>query len=116
MATPYHTGRARDLRRDQTEAERRLWRLVRNRQLGGFKFRRQFPIDRYVADFACAEARLVVELDGGQHAERADADAERTKVLEACGWEVVRFWNGDVIENERGVSDTILAALKLARA
>ena len=116
MATPYQTGRARDLRRDQTEAEGRLWKLVRNRQLGGYKVRRQFPIDRYIVDFACADARLVIELDGGQPAERADADIDRTRTLESCGWEVVRFWNGDVIENERGVAETILAAFKLARA
>jgi len=116
MATSHQTVRARDLRRDQTEAERRLWKLVRNRQLAGFKFRRQLPIDRYIVDFACADARLVIELDGGQHAERADADADRTRTLESCSWEVMRFWNGDVIENERGVAETILATLKLARA
>jgi very-short-patch-repair endonuclease len=116
MATPYQIGRARDLRRDQTEAERRLWKLVRNRQLGGFKFRRQYPIDHYIVDFACADARLVIELDGGQHAQRADADADRTRALESCGWEVMRFWNGDVIENERGVAETIIAALKLPKA
>ena len=107
-------ARARRLRRDQTDPERKLWSLLRGRQLVDVKFRRQCPIDRYVADFACMEARLIVELDGGQHADRAAYDAERTRVLELLGWRVVRFWNHEVIQNERGVMEAILLEIRLA--
>ena len=103
------TERARRLRRDQTNVEQRLWALLRNRQLDGFKFRRQVPIDRYVADFVCADAMLVVELDGGQHAADAAYDATRTAVLERLGYVVLRFWNHDVVETAEGVAETILA-------
>ena len=89
--------------------------MVRNRKIAGCKFRRQVPIDRYFADFACLEARLVVELDGGQHAEQIDYDAARTEVLESCGWRVLRFWNSQVLENPKDVAATIFAALQLAR-
>jgi very-short-patch-repair endonuclease len=71
-------------------------------------------IDRYFADFACVEAKLVVELDGGQHAERAAADAERTRALEMIGWRVIRFWNHEVLLETNGVLETILAALREA--
>ena len=106
------TGRARVLRRDQTDAERKLWSMLRNRQLGDCKFRRQVPIDRYFADFACVEAKLVVELDGGQHSDQIAYDTERTQVIEACGWRVIRFWNHEVLLESEGVTDTILAALR----
>ena len=106
------TVRARGLRRDQTDAERKLWSMLRNRQLDGCKFRRQVAIDRYFADFACVDAKLVVELDGGQHADQAEYDAERTRALEASGWRVIRFWNHDVLLEPEGVADTILAALR----
>ncbi len=108
-------GRARTLRRDQTDVERKLWSLLRGWQLGGFKFRRQYPIDCYFADFACVEARIVVELDGGQHGVQLDYDTARTRELERCGWHVVRFWNHELIENPIGVLDTILVALHAAR-
>ena len=107
--------RARALRVLSTEAERKLWSLVRGRQLDGAKFRRQLPIDRYFADFACVEARLIVELDGTQHAAQAAYDAERTRVLEASGWHVMRIWNNELFENIEGVGLAILAELKLAR-
>ena len=103
--------RARALRISQTEAEAKLWRALRNRQLDGFKFRRQVPIDRYIADFACVDAKLVVELDGGQHTEAVEYDAERTKVLQACGFEVLRFWNGELADNFDGVMETIRRSL-----
>jgi len=109
------THRARELRERSTDAEWKLWAVVRNRQLGGFKFRRQVPIDRYFADFACLEARLVVEIDGSQHQDRAAYDAARTEVLEACGWRVVRFDNYDVLTNPVGVGDPILRELELVR-
>ena len=94
--------RARELRGDATDVEARLWSLLRSRQLGGAKFRRQYPIDRYFADFACVEAKLVVELDGGQHADQAAYDAQRTETLRLAGWKIIRFWNTDVTENLGG--------------
>ena len=115
MVATVRTARSRALRRDQTEAERKLWSMLRNRQLDGCKFRRQQPIDRYFADFACVEARLIVELDGGQHSDRVLHDAERTEILERLGWRVIRFWNHEVLSEGGGVAETILAALKLAR-
>ena len=101
-----HAGR---LRRDATNAEKMIWHILRNRQLAGAKFRRQATLGRYVVDFLCVEAKLVVELDGGQH--DAETDAQRTRWLEAQGYRVMRFWNNDVIENLEGVADTIRAAL-----
>ncbi|HEY7899853.1 MAG TPA: DUF559 domain-containing protein, partial [Caulobacteraceae bacterium] len=83
--------------------EHRLWSILRNRQLDGRKFRRQVPIGPYYADFACHEARLVIELDGAQHADRIAADSARTRAIEALGWKVVRFWNTEVTENLDGV-------------
>jgi len=102
---------ARRLRRQQTDAERLLWFRLRDRRLGGWKFRRQFPIDRYVVDFFCADAHLVIELDGGHHAVRTDADAARTKMLETMGYLVLRFWNNDVMRNIDGVLKEILTGL-----
>ncbi len=97
------------LRRDRTEAEDRLWQVLRNRQLGGFKFRFQASIFPFVADFLCVEAGLIVEVDGGQHSEAADA--RRTACFEGSGYRVIRFWNNEVIENLDGVAATILEAL-----
>ena len=110
------TGIARRLRRDQTDAERVLWFRLRDRRLGGWKFRRQGPIDRYVVDFVCVDGRLVVELDGGQHGERIQQDAARTEVLQAMGYLVLRFWNNDVLENTDGVVETILDTLNQSRS
>jgi len=109
------TKMARRLRRDQTDAERRLWSRLRGRALAGFKFRRQVPIDRFVADFACIEAKLIVELDGGQHADRIAYDEARTKVLEQAGFQVLRFWNHQVLLETEGVLEDILAHLLLSR-
>jgi very-short-patch-repair endonuclease len=106
---------ARRLRRNQTDAERILWFRLRDRRLNGSKFRRQFPIDRYVVDFFCADAHLIIELDGGQHAVRTDADAQRTKVLEAMGYMILRYWNNDVIQNIDGVLEDIYTALERHR-
>ena len=107
---------ARKLRRKQTDAERKLWFLLRDRRLGGWKFRRQFPIDRFVVDFFCVDAHLIIELDGGQHALRVDADANRTRILEAMGYLVLRFWNNDVMQNIDGVVEEIVAALERHRS
>jgi primosomal protein N' (replication factor Y) len=93
-----------------TDAERRLWSALRGRRLRGYKFRRQHPLGPFVADFACIEHRLVVEADGGQHAESPD-DERRTAWLERRGWRVLRFWNTDILTNIDGVQDVILRAL-----
>ena len=110
------TRQARALRHSSTDAEHRLWAVIRNRQLEGFKFRRQVPIGHYFADFACIEARLVVELDGSQHMDRVEEDERRTRELEAAGWHVIRFGNNDVLFELDGVSRVILDALKVVRA
>jgi very-short-patch-repair endonuclease len=106
--------RARRLRRDQTDAERKLWLRLRDRRLNGWKFKRQVPIDRYIADFCCPDARLIIELDGGQHTMNEEADAKRTAFLESCGYLVLRFWNNDVLKNMDGVLEEILATLPQA--
>jgi primosomal protein N' (replication factor Y) len=104
------TSRARALRRDMTEAERALWRLLRSRALAAAKFRRQHPIPPHVADFACVPARLVVEVDGGQHG--GAADAARDAAMRGAGWRVLRFWNTDVLGNPEGVLERIAEALR----
>jgi very-short-patch-repair endonuclease len=109
-------GVAKRLRRNQTDAERVLWFHLRDRRLQGLKFKRQVPIDRYVVDFCCADARLIIELDGGQHAIRTLEDANRTKVLEAMGYLVLRFWNNDVLQNTDGVLEEILNTLEQHRS
>jgi very-short-patch-repair endonuclease len=102
--------RARQLRQDATDAEQRLWSALRDRRLSGYRFRRQYPIGRYIADFACTRHRLIVEADGSQHAD-SDADRARTAWLEGQGWRVLRFWNNDVLANTDGVVETILKEL-----
>jgi len=104
------TERARGLRVDQTLAERRLWSRLRNRQLGGWKWRRQVPRGPFIVDFLCADADLVIELDGDTHATTVDYDERRTRHLEGPGLRVLRFWNGDIATNLDGVCDSILAA------
>lgn len=109
--------RARRLRREQTRPEAVLWTLVRGRRLSGFKFRRQVPIDRYVVDFVCMEARVIVELDGGAHddEETQIRDLERTAILEACGYLVMRFANQAVLNDPGAVGDAIVTTLRIAR-
>jgi len=96
------TRLARRLRNHSTRAEQRLWRYLRSRSLAGFKFVRQEPIGPYIVDFVCREKRLVVELDGGQHAEN-NRDAMRDRWLVERRYRVLRFWNNEVIENIEGV-------------
>ena len=103
---------ARRLRRAQTDAERRMWMLLRDRRISGVKFRRQHPIGAYVVDFCCAEARLIIEIDGGYHASNRNADATRSRVLEVQGYRVLRFWNNEVLGNTAGVLHRILEALR----
>jgi very-short-patch-repair endonuclease len=100
------------LRQRCTEAETALWDRLRNRGLNGAKFRRQVPLGPFVVDFACFDARLVVEVDGGQHAASQQQDVQRTTWLEAQGYRVVRFWNNEVLENIEGVLQTIAANLE----
>ncbi|MEM8986837.1 MAG: endonuclease domain-containing protein [Pseudomonadota bacterium] len=105
---------ARRLRAEQTDAEAKLWTRLRNRQLGGWKFKRQTSKGPYIADFYCAKARLIVELDGGQHGEDANFahDKKRTTYLNENGQRVIRFWNNEVTDNLDGVLETILHHLE----
>ncbi len=102
---------ARVLRKNQTDAESRLWRQLRNRHLAGYKFRRQYPIGSYIADFVCLERHLIIEIDGGQHSELREHDEQRTQFLEKSGFRVLRFWNNDVLKNTDAVLNAILDAL-----
>ncbi len=101
---------ASHLRRDMTDAEMKLWLALRDRRLDGFKFRRQSTIGPYIVDFLCLEAKLIVELDGGQHNE--EIDALRTRFLEERGYTLLRFWNNEVLENFEGVLQVISETLK----
>lgn len=103
---------ARRLRKDATDAERKLWSALRHKQIEGFKFRRQVPIGEFVADFACLSQRLIIEVDGGQHDAERERDAARTAWLNARGYRVIRFWNNDVLDHLEGVVQTILTALQ----
>ena len=111
---PNLTHLARNLRRRQTDPERLLWSKLRDRRLGGWKFRRQMPVGRYIVDFCCPDAWLIVELDGGQHTFEAEiaSDLARRRELEQCGYFVLRFWNGEVFENLDGICETILNAVQ----
>ena len=103
--------RARTLRRDETDAEAIVWWHVRNRQLNGYKFRRQVPIGPYIADFVCQERRVIVELDGSQHADSL-RDAIRDRYLERLGYRVLRFWNHEVFEDTDAVLEHVVAVLE----
>lgn len=96
VAAKLRRDRARRLRRDQTEAEGKLWEALRGCRLDGWKWRRQVPVGPFIVDFLCLEASLSVEVDGGIHAERADRDARRDAYLADRGLKVLRFWNGEV--------------------
>ena len=89
----------------------KLWSALKNRKLGRFKFRRQAPIGKYVVDFVCHEKSLVVEADGGQHMEKSDADAQRTRWLQLQGFRVIRFWNNQVLKETDAVLEEILRVL-----
>ncbi len=103
--------RARELRKNPTDTERKLWHHIRDKQIENFRFRRQRPIGKYIVDFICLEANLVIELDGGQHANQQQYDDERTKYLISQGLHVLRYWNNDVMQNIEGVLADIRAAL-----
>ena len=106
-----NVDRARNLRQKQTDAERTLWRHLRARHLQGWRFRRQHPIGSYIVDFVCTDARLIVELDGSQHAEQVMYDEQRSLELQAMGYRVLRFWNNDVLTNLEGLLEVLLEAL-----
>ena len=103
--------RARNLRKNQTNAESTLWAELRSRQLCGRRFKRQHPIGNYIVDFVCLESRLVVELDGGQHLASSEYDETRTSYLSSRGFSVLRFWNNQVFPEIEGVKEAILLAL-----
>lgn len=106
--------RARDLRANMTDAERKLWEALRRKNINGLRFRKQYPLGPYFADFVCLPARLVVEVDGGQHGddEQMEHDLRRTAWLKSENFSVLRFWNLDVLKNIDGVVDAIEAAVR----
>ena len=105
------TALAEALRRNPTDAEKRLWQMLRDRRLADSKFRRQVPLGPYIVDFYCAEAKLVVEADGGQHAE-SPMDEVRTAWLTENGYRVKRYWNNEILQNPEGIFIDLLEALK----
>ena len=102
---------ARALRKRLTDAERLLWRHLRNRELGGWKFRRQYPVGPFIVDFICVEKNVVIEVDGGQHAEDEESDLQRSAYLNKMGYRVCRFWNNQVLQETEGVLEAIFAIL-----
>jgi len=107
-----NTLRARKLRRQSTEVEKILWSHVRNRNLIGLKFKRQFPIGNYIVDFICLKDKLVVEIDGSQHEDNRVYDDVRTAYLNDQGYKVTRFWNNEVMKNISGVLEQIISELE----
>jgi very-short-patch-repair endonuclease len=106
------TDRARQLRASATDAENLIWRHLRDRRLSGYKFRRQLSISGYVVDFVCHDASLIVEIDGGQHADNIEFDAHRSEILSKSGFRVVRFWNNDILVRTDEVLAEILRHLQ----
>ncbi|MBA4421061.1 MAG: endonuclease domain-containing protein [Anaerolinea sp.] len=103
--------RAKDLRKQQTPAEARLWGQLRNRRLYGYKFKRQTVIGNFIADFSCAETRLIIEVDGSQHGNQVEYDQSRTAFFEENGYKLIRFWNAEVLQDLDGVLERITNAL-----
>ena len=98
---------ARELRKNLTDAEQRLWQKLKRRQIATVKFRRQQPIGPFIVDFVCFQRRLIIEVDGGQHAAQADYDEERTRWLKVQGYRVLRFWNNEVLADTEAVAQAI---------
>ena len=105
-------AKAQDLRQHSTDAEQALWKRLRNRQLAGYKFRRQVPIGKYIVDFVCFERNVVIEVDGGHHQEQARYDTARTTWLESQGFRVLRFWNHEILADTEAVQEALLVALQ----
>lgn len=103
---------ARRMRHDPTDAEQKFWRAVRGRRFGGYKFKRQYPVCRYIVDFICLDKHLIVELDGGQHALQEGYDSERTAFLESQGFHVIRYWNDDFLSHMDDRLEEVLHALE----
>jgi very-short-patch-repair endonuclease len=112
MPTNQLKQRARSLRKNSTRAENRLWYFLRNRNLFGYKFMRQYVIPPYIVDFVCREKFLIVEIDGGQHCEQSWYDSKRTAYLEKIGFKVMRYWNNEVLRDPHIVLEEILAMLQ----
>ena len=104
--------RARALRQNMTDAERSIWRILRSAQMDGHRFRRQVPFGQYIADFVCHNARLIIEIDGGQHERSSPDEAKRTRFLEDQGYRILRFWNNEVLSNLEGVCAIIARELR----
>lgn len=98
---------SRELRKNQTDAERRLWMHLRGRRLAGFKFKRQIMFKPYIVDFVCLERKLILELDGSQHQDAAEYDSKRTSYLVSLGFHVMRFWNNAIMTNLNGVLESV---------
>lgn len=111
MLTEY----ARNLRHNATAAEHKLWFFLKNRRFENLKFRRQYPVCRYIADFVCLEANLIIEIDGSQHMDQAHYDNQRTKKLEQQGFTVIRFWNNEVLNDTETVLDKIHQTIQDSR-
>lgn len=109
------TAFAKHLRRDQTAAETLIWAELRNRKCGGYKFRRQVPIGRYVVDFLCVAQKIIVEIDGPSHLDAIDYDANRTRILESQGYHIMRLTNEDVYEDLGATIEAIWQSLENAR-
>jgi very-short-patch-repair endonuclease len=110
---PYLLRNARTLRKFGTDAERRLWQRLRNRQINGYKFCRQAPVGNYIVDFLCKEKKLIVELDGSQHNLQKEYDQRRTQYLVSQGYSVIRYWNNEVLQEGEAVLDDILRQLEI---
>jgi len=104
--------RARALRKDMTDAERLLWRHLRDRRLGGFKFRRQHRVGPFIVDFICPEKMVIIEVDGGQHAINTSRDEKRSLILQNMGYQILRFWNNEVLQKTEAVLTRILMQIE----
>jgi very-short-patch-repair endonuclease len=105
-------NRARELRKNLTDAEKMLWNHIRLRQMGDYKFRRQQPIGKYIVDFVCLEKRLIIEVDRGQHDEQSPYDSNRDSWLISQGYRILRFWNNQIFGELEAVKETIFETLK----
>jgi very-short-patch-repair endonuclease len=104
---------ARNLRHNMTQAELRFWQIVRDKRFMGLKFRRQYPVGPYIVDFICLGKNLIIELDGGQHNEQIEYDAQRTVYLQKLGFRVLRFWNNEFFLQTEDVLEQIYLAVKV---